>query len=162
MKLSSIVVVGKNREIGFKNQLLWDLPEDMARFKKLTTGHTVIMGDRTFESIGSALPNRKNIVITLNKNYKAPNCEVVNSVEESVECAKKISDKNEAFVIGGGTIYKLFMPLIDRLYVTEVDDAPEADTFFPDYSDFTKVVSEEGVENDELRFVFRVLERNKP
>ncbi len=181
MKLSSIVVVGKNREIGYKNQLLWELPADMARFKKITTGHAVIMGDRTFESIGSPLPGRINIVISLKKDYKAPGCTVAHSIEDSIECAKKLSpspckeerqgelrnkrgcsgvwDEVEAFVIGGGTIYKLFMPLIDKLYVTEVDDAPKADVYFPDYSEFKKVIFEETHETDDLKFTFKELER---
>ena len=168
MKLSSIVVVGKNREIGCNNKLLWDIPADMARFKKLTTGHTVIMGDKTFESIGSPLPGRTNIVVSLDKNYQAPGCEVAHSIECAIECAKKSpsplegegrGEVGEAFVIGGGTIYKLFMPLIDKLYVTEVDDAPKADTYFPDYSDFQKVIFKETHKENNLEFTFKELER---
>ena len=79
-----IVIVGKNREIGYKNKLLWDIPKDMSRFKKLTTGHVVIVGDKTFESIGKPLPNRTNIIITKNKNYKVPNgCFVAHSIDEA-------------------------------------------------------------------------------
>jgi dihydrofolate reductase len=159
MKLSSIVVVGKNREIGCNNQLLWDIPLDMARFKKLTTGHTVIMGDRTFESIGSPLPGRNNIVISLDQDYKAPGCTVVHSIEDSIECAKKSETNGESFIIGGGTIYKLFMPLIEKLYVTEVDDAPKADVYFPDYSEFKKVFFEEVHEADGIKFTFKELEK---
>ena len=159
MKLSSIVVVGKNREIGYKNQLLWELPADMARFKKITTGHAVIMGDRTFESIGSPLPGRTNIVISLKKDYKAPGCTVVHSIEDSIECAKSSEANGESFVIGGGTIYKLFMPLIDKLYITEVDDALKADVYFPDYSEFTKIIFEETHKTDDLKFTFKELER---
>ena len=159
MKLNSIVVVGKNREIGCNNKLLWDIPADMARFKKLTTGHTVIMGDKTFESIGSPLPGRANIVISLDKNYQAPGCEVAHSIECAIECAKKQETNGKAFVIGGGTIYKLFMPLIDKLYVTEVDDAPKADTYFPNYSDFQKVIFKETHKENNLKFTFKELGR---
>jgi len=159
MKLSSIVVVGKNREIGCNNKLLWDIPADMARFKKLTTGHTVIMGDKTFESIGSPLPGRTNIVISLNKNYQAPGCEIAHSIERAIECAKKSETNGEAFVIGGGTIYKLFMPLIDKLYITEVDDAPKADTYFPEYHDFKNKIFTETHKDNGLKFTFLELTR---
>ncbi|MCD4762008.1 dihydrofolate reductase [bacterium] len=159
MKLSSIVVVGKNREIGCNNKLLWDIPADMARFKKLTTGHTVIMGDKTFESIGSPLPGRTNIVISLNKNYQAPGCEIAHSIERAIECAKKSETNGEAFVIGGGTIYKLFMPLIDKLYITEVDDAPKADTYFPEYQDFKNKIFTETHKDNGLKFTFLELTR---
>ncbi|MEA3450074.1 MAG: dihydrofolate reductase [Patescibacteria group bacterium] len=172
MKLSSIVIVGKNREIGCNNQLLWNIPADMARFKYITTGHPVIMGDRTFESIGSPLPGRTNIVISLKKNYKAPGCTIAHSIENSIECAKKHShdphsqswdvnktNDDEAFVIGGGTIYKLFMPLIDKLYITEVDDTKKADVYFPDYSDFKKVIFEQKHKKNNLKFTFKELKR---
>ena len=153
-----IVIVGKNREIGYKNKLLWNIPEDMARFKKLTTEHVVIVGDKTFESIGKPLPNRTNIIITKDKNYKIPDgCFVTHSIEETKTKAKELDAKGEIFIIGGGTIYKLFLPLIDKLYITEVDDAPEADTFFPDYSDFKNIIFEEAHETDDLRFTFKEL-----
>ncbi|MCK5510059.1 dihydrofolate reductase [Candidatus Parcubacteria bacterium] len=158
--LSMIVIVGKNREIGYKNKLLWDIPEDMARFKKLTSGHVVAMGDKTFESIGKPLPNRINIIITKDKNYKVPEgCFVAHSIEEVKTKAKELDTKGETFIIGGGTIYKLFLPLIDKLYITEVDDAPEADTFFPDYSDFKNIIFEETHETDDLKFTFKELKR---
>ena len=154
--LSMIVIVGKNREIGYKNKLLWDIPEDMARFKKLTSGHVVAMGDKTFESIGKPLPNRTNIIITKDENYKVPNgCFVVHSIEKAKEKAEELDTKGETFIIGGGTIYKLFLPLIYKLYITEVDDAPEADTFFPDYSDFKNIIFEETHETDDLKFTFK-------
>lgn len=157
--ISIIVAVGKNREIGYKNKLLWSLPKDMAHFKEITSGHTVIVGDRTFESIGKALPNRNNIVISLNKDYLAPGCVVVHSIEEAVNVAKKYENNGESFVIGGGTIYKLFMPLADKLYLTVVDDAPQADTYFPDYSEFKNVISEEEVEDNGYKLKFLELTR---
>lgn len=136
--ISIIVVVGKNREIGCKNKLLWDLPKDMARFKKVTIGHPVLMGQKTFESIGRPLPNRKNIVVTLDKSFRAKGCETRYFLEDVL---KEYKEKNEElFVIGGGQIYKLSLPYADKLYITEVNDAPQADTYFPDYSDFRNVV----------------------
>ena len=161
MKTSMIVVVGKNREIGFENKLLWDLPADMDHFREITTGHVVILGDRTFESIGKPLPNRTTIVITLNKDYKVPEgCYLVHSIDDAVAKAKELDPDGEVFVIGGATIYKLFLPITEKLYITEVDDAPKADTYFPDYSEFTKVVKESEVqEQNGVKFKFRDLER---
>lgn len=153
--ISIIVAVGKNRAIGRKNQLLWNIPEDMQHFKKITSGHTVIMGDRTFQSIGKPLPNRKNIVVTLDKTFEAPGCEIRYSLEE-VLGEYKNSDE-EVFVIGGGIIYKLSLPFADKLYLTVVDDAPEdADTFFPDYSEFKNVVSK--IDSGEGKFQYSFLE----
>lgn len=160
-KISMIAVVGKNREIGCNNKLLWDIPEDMRRFTRLTAGHTVIMGDKTFESIGHPLPGRKNIIISLDKNYKAPeDCAIANSTDKALKKGKELEENGEIFIIGGGTIYKLFLPLTHKLYITEVDDAPEADTYFPDYSEFNRPIFEEKHEKNGLRFVFKELEKN--
>jgi dihydrofolate reductase len=156
--ISIIVAVGKNRAIGRNNQLLWDIPEDMQHFRKVTSGHTVIMGDRTFQSIGRPLPNRKNIVVTLDKNFKAVGCEVRNSLEEVLGEYK--NSEEEVFVIGGGIIYKLSLPFADKLYLTVVDDAPEdADTFFPDYSEFKNIIEEESRDNGQYKFTFLELMR---
>ena len=156
--ISIIVAVGKNNAIGRNNQLLWNIPEDMAHFKKITTGHTVIMGEKTYQSIGRPLPNRKNIVVTLDKNFQAPGCEVRFDLDEVLREYKN-SDE-EVFVIGGGIIYKLSLPMADKLYLTVVDDAPtDADTFFPDYSEFKTVVAEENVDNGEYKFKFLELTR---
>lgn len=155
MTISTIVVIGKNREIGNKNQLLWDLPKDMQHFKEKTTGHTVIMGSKTFESLNSkALPNRNNIVIALDKDYQAPGCHVVNGLEESIEKAKKLEKNDEIFIIGGGSIYTQMLPFCNKLYLTVVDDEPEADTFFPDYSDFKTIVKEEKTEDQGYNITF--------
>jgi len=161
MKLSMIVAVGRNREIGFENKLLWDLPSDMAHFQKTTTGHVVILGDKTFESIGKPLPNRTSIIVTLNKNYQVPEgCYLVHSIEDAIAKAKELTPDDEVFVIGGATIYKLFLPYTEKLYITEVDDAPEADTYFPDYSEFKKVISESEIQEENgIKFVFKELER---
>lgn len=150
--VSIIVAIGKNRAIGKNNRLLWNLPRDLEHFRKVTSGHTVVMGDRTFESIGKPLPNRKNIVVTLKPNYRAPGCEVRNSLEEVLREAKVSPE--EVFIIGGGQIYRQSLPWADKLYLTVVDDEPEADTFFPNYSDFSKIVSEESISDGGYNFKF--------
>jgi len=134
MILSIISAVAKNNEIGMKNALLWNLPADMKHFKETTTGHPVIMGQKTFESIGRPLPNRRNIILTLDKNFKGENIEIVYSIEELILLLEKTESKDsECFIIGGGQIYKLFINKADRLYITHVNaEFPEADTFFPD------------------------------
>lgn len=156
--ISIIVAIGKNRAIGKNNKLLWDIKEDMDHFRKITTGHTVVMGDRTWESIGKALPNRRNIVVTRKNDYVAEGCEVSNSLENVLDWAKKTDE--EVFIIGGGIIYTLSLPFADKLYLTIVDDAPQdADTFFPDYSEFENVVKEEDVDNGKYKFKFLELTR---
>ena len=151
--ISMICAVGKNLAIGRDNKLIWNLPNDLKHFKEITMGRTVIMGDRTFESIGRPLPGRKNIVVTLTENYEAPGCEVRNSLEEVLSEYK--NSEEEVFVIGGATIYKLSLPFVDKLYLTLVDDAPaDADAFFPDYSEFTKEISREEREENGIRYAF--------
>jgi dihydrofolate reductase len=156
--ISIIVAVGKNREIGRKNQLLFNIPEDMQRFIDVTKGHTVVMGEKTFQSIGKPLPGRKNIVVTLDKNYKAPGCETRYSLDDVLRENKET--KEEIFVIGGGQIYKLSLPYADKLYITEVDaEILDADTYFPDYSEFSKVVYERSSSDDNYKYKFLELER---
>lgn len=148
-----ICAIGKNLAIGRDNKLIWNLPNDLEHFKEVTLGRTVIMGDKTFESIGRPLPGRKNIVVTLIENYEAPGCEVRDSLEEVLKEYK--NGEEEVFVIGGATIYKLSLPYADKLYLTLVDDAPEdADAFFPDYSEFKKEISREEHEENGLRYAF--------
>lgn len=156
--ISIIAVVGKNNAIGRNNQLIWHLSDDLKYFKKVTSGHTVIMGDKTFQSIGRPLPNRRNIVLSLDENYSAEGVQVRNSLEE-VLAEYKDSDE-EVFVIGGGMIYKLALPYADKLYITLVEDFPEdADTFFPDYSEFKKVVSQKKHEENGIEYSFLELTR---
>lgn len=133
MILSIISAIGKNNEIGKANTLLWNLPADMRHFKETTTGHPIIMGQKTFESIGKPLPNRRNMVLTKDENFKQENIEIVYSIEELMELLKKTTnEQDECFIIGGGQIYKLFINIADRLYITHVDESfPDADTYFP-------------------------------
>ncbi|MFH0851286.1 MAG: dihydrofolate reductase, partial [Candidatus Peregrinibacteria bacterium] len=132
MKISMIVAVAKNGAIGAKNALLWDLPRDMKHFRETTSGHAVIMGQRTFESIGRPLPKRLNIVVSNIPNLKIEGCTVVGSPEEAIEVVR-VSNESEAFVIGGGMIYATMLPMVDRVYFTRVHVAPEADSFFPSF-----------------------------
>ncbi len=127
-----IAAIGKNRELGFKNDLIWKIPEDIAFFKKTTSGHTVVMGQRTYESIGHPLPHRQNIVLTRDDNFKAAGCLIAHSIDEALELA----GDGEIFIIGGGQIYAQTIKLADKLYLTIIDKDAPADTFFPEFSDF--------------------------
>ena len=158
-KISIISAIAeKERAIGKDNKLLWHLPEDLQRFKKITSGHPIIMGQKTFESLGRPLPNRTNIVLTLDRSYKAPGAVVVYSMDEALEAAKRV-EKEEIFFVGGGQIYAQAIKFADKLYLTLVEGDYEADTFFPDYSQFKKVVYEEKRESEGLKYKFLELER---
>ncbi|HET7627236.1 MAG TPA: dihydrofolate reductase [Bacillales bacterium] len=127
--ISFLFAMGKNHVIGKDNAMPWHLPADLAYFKKLTVGHSVIMGRKTFESIGQALPDRRNIVVTTNETFKAEGCEIVHSVREALDL---VNGEDEAFVIGGAKLFEAFYPYADRLYVTAIDESFEGDTFFPE------------------------------
>ena len=135
--INIIAAVAKNRAIGFQNKLLYWLPNDLKRFKSLTTGHTIVMGRKTFESLPKgALPNRRNVVVSRSVS-ELPGCEVFPSLQEALA---HCSAQEDVYVIGGATIYEQSLPLADRLCLTEIDDIPnEADVFFPDYSDWKEV-----------------------
>lgn len=124
-----VVAKSDNNVIGHDNQLIWHLPNDWKHFKEITTGHPIIMGRKTFESIGRPLPNRTNIIITRNKNYSIENTKVAHSLNEAIEIAKKIDE--DIFIIGGGKIYEQALDLVDILEVTEVHENFEGDTYFP-------------------------------
>ena len=131
MRISLIVAVSENNVIGRDNALPWDLPDDLMFFRRKTDGHTVIMGRRNYESIGRALPNRRNIVVSRQAGLNIVGCEVVSSVEEAIERAKE-TEKREAFVIGGGEIYRLTLPFADRVYLTRVHTKVQGDVAFPE------------------------------
>lgn len=155
--ISLICAVAKNRAIGQNNKLLWDIPDDLRHFKKITKGHAVVMGQKTFESIGQPLPRRTNVIITNDQNFKAEGCVIAYSIEEAFAKAKEI-EKDEIFVIGGGSIYAQTISLADKLYLTIVDETVEAaDTFFPDYSEFKNIVKEEPREYNDLKYKFTEL-----
>ncbi len=142
MRVSLIVAVANNGVIGKDNDLIWHLPKDMKFFKETTLGHHVIMGRKNFESIPEKyrpLPNRTNVVITRQSDYKAEGCVVVNSVEEALEIAEQNGD-TEPFIIGGGQIYKIALEqnLVDKIYLTKVHHTFEGDTFFPELGNYWK------------------------
>ena len=128
--INVIVSKASNNVIGAKNELIWHLPNDLKHFKNLTSGHHIIMGRKTFESLGRPLPNRTNIVITRDKNWQGENVEKEFSLEKAIESAKKINE--DIYIIGGGNIYKQAMEFADVLYITEVHHEFEGDTYFPE------------------------------
>jgi|TARA_B110000305_G_C19452899_1_gene649090 dihydrofolate reductase len=126
--ITIIAAIANKNALGKDNDLIWDLPADLKRFKKTTSGHHIIMGRNTFESIGKPLPNRTTVIITRNKYYKAQGCIVVHSLEEALKIA--MTD-NSPFIIGGAQIYEQALSIADRLDITEVHHSFEADAFFP-------------------------------
>lgn len=158
-RISIIAAISKkDRAIGKDNKLLWNIPEDMKHFKNLTTGHTVVMGENTFVSIGKSLPHRTNIVLSVKQGLELDGCVVVHSVEEALEKARQ-SEHEEIFIIGGASVYKQFISLADRLYLTLVEGEYEADTFFPDYPEFSRIIREEKVNTGVYALTFVVLEK---
>jgi len=160
--ISLIAAIGKNNELGKKNALLWHLPADLKHFKEITSLHAVIMGRKTFESIGRPLPNRRNIVITRDVNYKkdlpteAGGVELVYSLNEALNL---FPDQNEEiFIIGGAEIYKQTMPIADKLYITHIDaEDSEADSFFPEIDSTWNEISREEHEPKEkniFKYIF--------
>lgn len=128
--MNIIVAIANDNIIGGDNKLLWHLSDDLKRFKRLTVGNTIIMGRKTYESIGKALPNRKNVVITRDENYKLNDAEVINDINE----IKSYNDDN-CFIIGGGEIYKQTLKYVNKLYVTKIHEDFEGDTIFPEIDD---------------------------
>ena len=159
--ITIIVAMGKNREIGADNQLLWHLPKDLKHFKELTSGHPIIMGRKTYESIGKPLPNRPNIVISRKNDWFEEGILIVGSIKEALKFAKKI-DEN-VFIIGGGTIYEQTIDLADQLEVTLVDAELKADTFFPKIDEKkwlkTNETTHQKDEKNQFDFSFQTFER---
>ena len=135
MIISLISAISENGVIGKDNDLPWHLPADLQHFKKTTTGHTIIMGRKTFESVGKPLPNRVNIVISRQPDYLAKGCIMATSLEKAIDMAPK--DEDEVFICGGAAVYKQGLQLADRLYITRIHQDVDGDTFFP-YLDLAK------------------------
>lgn len=152
-----IAAISKNRALGKDNKLLWKIPEDFKRYVAVTTGHTLIMGRKTFESIGRPLPNRTNIIITRDANFKADGCIICHSLDEALAKAKEI-EKSEIFINGGAQIYEQALPLADKLYLTVVDQEVEADAFFPAYDEFKKITFQKEGDFNGLKYTFLELE----
>lgn len=179
MKINLIAAMDQQRGIGKNNRLLFRISEDLKRFKELTTGHPVIMGRKTYESIGRVLPNRTNIIVTRDPSFKVAGAIIAHSLEEAIAFANRHSgkaqphpeskedagqasmteDKHEVFIIGGGQIYAQAIDMADKLYLTIVEGDFGADTFFPDYSAFTKVIKKEERESEGYKYTFLELEK---
>ncbi len=155
MNISIIVAIAENNVIGSNNQLIWHIPSDLKRFKSLTMGHNMIMGRKTWDSIGRPLPGRQSIVVTHNKEFSIDGAKVAHSLSEAIELAK--SD-NEIFIVGGGELYRQALPLANKLYLTKVHKAFDGDVLFPaiDYSQWRVVSSEKGkpTEKDGLEYTY--------
>ncbi|MFD1396685.1 dihydrofolate reductase [Kroppenstedtia eburnea] len=152
-----IVAYAKHRVIGRKGQMPWHLPNDLKHFKETTTGHTIVMGRKTYESIGKPLPRRRNVVLTANRHFQAPKgVEVIHSPRE-------VAQLGDVFIIGGAQLYEQFLPLADRLYITEIDLETEGDTFFPEWDpqEFRIISQREGVTDPQNPHphTFYILER---
>jgi len=160
VSVTLIAAIGKNRELGKGSDLIWRLSEDLKRFKALTIGHPIVMGRKTFESIGNPLPKRINIVVTRDAAYTAPGAVVAHSIEQAVELAESFST-GAVYVIGGGEIYRQALPHADRLELTLVDaEEKDADVFFPEFeNEFKKVSEKELREENSIRYRWAVYER---
>lgn len=157
--LSIIVAKANNNVIGKDNTLIWHLPEDLKRFKALTTGKTIIMGRKTFDSLGRILPNRKHVVITRNLDFKVDS-DMVKVIHEIEELKEYIDSKEECFVIGGGVIYNMLMPYVDKIYVTQLNEDFEGDTYFPiiDENIWKIEKREEGIKNQENPYNYEYID----
>ncbi len=160
--LSIVVAKAKNNIIGKDNKLVWNLPEDLKHFRKLTEGHTIIMGRKTFESLGGILPNRKHIIFSQNPDFKIEN-ENVQVVHSLLQIQDLIEGKEEAFVIGGAMIYNFLMPYVKKMYVTEIEKDFEGDAFFPviDTNIWKETSREKGLKDEQnnLDYYFITYER---
>ena len=153
--LSIIVAKAQNNIIGKDNALIWHLPEDLKRFKRLTTGHTIIMGRKTFESLGRVLPNRHHVVLCNDAQMKVDN-ENVEILEDISMLDKYVKDTEEHFIIGGATMYKLLMPMCSKMYITEIDQEFEGDVSFPEINlnEWKVTEKEQGPDDRENTFKY--------
>lgn len=161
--ISFIWAMDQNRVIGKNNQLPWRLPEDLKFFKETTMGHPIVMGRKTFESIGKPLPGRENVILTRDQSYEAEGCTVVYSVDELVEKAEK---EEQLFITGGAEIFRLMLPFVDRLYVTVIEESFDGDTYFPkelDWDEWEMVSATPGLKNEKnpYDYQFRIYEKKK-
>ena len=154
--LSIIVAVAKNNVIGKDNKLIWHLPEDLKRFKMITSGKNIIMGRKTFESLGRILPNRKHIILCNDMEMNI-NDDRVLILDDISRLKDYIDSDEENFVIGGATIYKLLMPLCDKLYITHIDEEFDGDVYFPeiDFSIWKKLSVEDGITNEDNPYSYK-------
>jgi dihydrofolate reductase len=161
--ISHIVAMDQNRVIGKDNRLPWHLPADLAYFKKVTMGHAIVMGRKTFESIGRPLPGRENLIVTRNRSFQLEGCKVLHSIEEVKQFAEKRND--EVFVIGGAELFQATLPFADRLYITKIEASFPGDTFYPafDESEWQLVSYTKGIKDEKnpYDYAFIVYERKR-
>ena len=157
MKISLIVAMASNRVIGLNNQMPWHLSADLKRFKQITMGHPIIMGRKTFEAIGKPLPGRTNIIVSRNSSYQQEGCVVVDSIEAAINHGCRLDD--EVFVIGGATLYEATLPIADNLYITQINQMFDGDTFFPDFdrNKWTGVEREDVIDDKKVGFAYSFL-----
>ena len=162
MRLSIIVAMDDKQLIGKNNALPWHLPADLAYFKKTTTGKTVLMGRKTYESIGRPLPNRRNVIVSRNSDFVADGCEVVSSIDTALTLAK---DEDEVMVMGGASFYQQMLPSADRLYITRIEGEYEGDAYFPNFNidDFEEIYRESHLpdEKNPHHYHFTILKRKQ-
>ena len=157
--ISLIAAIGKNNELGKDNKLIWYLPSDLKFFKETTMNNKIVMGYNTFLSIGKALPKRKNIVLT-SKDILIPNVTIYHNIDDLL--SEELNNDEELFIIGGSSVYNLFYPLCDKMYLTEIDEESEADVYFPsfDKNDWDKEIinheNENGISYDHVLYRRRI------
>src|SRR5699024_6768222 len=160
--LSMIFANDRNYLIGKDNWIPWDIPNDLGNFKAMTTGKTIIMGRKTFESFGKPLPNRHHVVLTRNKDFKADSCVVFHKIEDVLDYIKPFSNQ-EVIVIGGSEIYQQFLKYADRLYITYIDAEFEGDTYLPEFdlSNWRLTSKEKGIKNEENPYDYYFLQYDR-
>jgi dihydrofolate reductase len=165
MQISLIAAMGENRVIGASGKIPWHLPADFKHFKELTTGHPIVMGRKTFESIGKPLPGRANIVITRDESYRRDGITAVSSPEAALTAAATAEGADEVFIIGGAEIYKIFLHQANKIYLTKIESEFEGDAFFPELNaeEWSLVSQEEHPADGKnaFSFIFQAYERNK-
>ena len=157
-KISIIVAMSQNSVIGYKNELPWHISEDLKNFRKITLNHSVIMGRKTYDSIGKPLKDRRNIVISRNALLKIDGVEVVDSLEKAIY---KTAESSETFIIGGQQIYSIALPIATHMYITKVDEIFDGDAYFPDFiqDEWNEIAREDLISENALKFSFLKYER---
>jgi dihydrofolate reductase len=160
MKITLVAAIASNNVIGKENSLPWNIPEDLKRFKQMTSGHTILMGRKTFDSIGRPLPNRQNIVMTKDENFEKEGIKVINDFDEALELIKESNE--DIFIIGGSKIYELFEPVANSLAITRILKDFEGDAFFPDINwDLWQIEKEENFFDEKSNIECKLIEYSK-
>ena len=159
--ISIIVAMGKNNVIGYENKMPWHLPRDLQYFKEKTTGHTIVMGRKTFESLGRVLPNRKHVVLTRREIDFPEEVAVINDIQKVIDLSSDLEE--ELFVIGGGNIYDQFLPYADRLYVTLIEEEFKGDVYFPTIplDEFKEVSREKGIKDERNQYDYYFIQYDR-